>query len=217
MGFVTLQLTSLQLVSTLVDCEQRPQVYVFDTWWTPCTCRLWNTVYLKRPYEARGGSVQGWVLLEVDLSFRLSLHPRSELFCPNVSDFDRLLHVPCFFLWVHGDLQTRLHSSGKQGYYQLPGTQKNCASFSLKWCKTLYLSLFMKQLFKSRFAQKFSCFRYYPLSRHRSPDRRNVTWMVAGSTLWMFFKSLSKSLCLLYRALWYNYVIYFLISNNLMH
>lgn len=150
MGFVTLHLTSLQLVSTLVDCEQRPQVYVFNTWWTPCTCHMWNTVYLKYSYQARGDTVHDWILLGVVLN----------MFCANVSDFNQLLHIPCFFLRVHGDLQTRMHSSGKQGYYQLPGTQKNCASFSLKWWKILYLSRFMKQLFTSRLVQKFSCIRY---------------------------------------------------------
>jgi hypothetical protein len=177
MGFVTLQLTSLQLVSTVVDCEQRPQVYVLDTWWTPCTCRLWNTVCLKCPHQARGDSVESWVLLEVGLNCLAPTYPISTNYYTYRAFF-------CGFMAFYKHECTQVENKGTTNYQEL---RKTVGVSLSNGAKTLYPSRFMKQLFTSRLVQKFSCIRYYTVSRHRSPKRRKVTWLVAVWTLCMLF------------------------------
>ena len=175
MGFVTLQLTSLQLVSTLVDGEQRPQVYVFDTWWTPRICRTWSTVYLSS-YQARGVNVDGCVV-----------RGSSKLFCASVSDFDQLLHMPCFFPAGSWRLTDTNALQWKTRVLLTTRYSEKLCEFVSQMVQNIYLSRFMKQLFLSRLVQIFSCVRYYTLSRHRSPKRRKLTWLVAVWTLWMLF------------------------------
>jgi len=148
MGFVTLQLTSLQLVTTLVDCEQRPQVYVFDTWWTPCTC-LWNTVYLKCSYQARDDSVNGWVLLEVVLNCFAPTY----LISTNYSTYRAF---SCGFMATYKHECTQVENKGTTNYQVLRKTVRVSLSNDAK----IYLSRFMKQLFTNRLVQKFSCIWY---------------------------------------------------------
>jgi hypothetical protein len=150
MGFVTLQLTSLKLVSTLVDCEQSPQIYVFDTWWTSCTCCLWNTVYLKCSYQAYGDSADGWVLLEVVLNCFASTYPIS-------TNYSTHRAFSCGFMATYKYECTPMENKGTTNYQVLRKTVRVSLSHG---AKTSYQGRFMKQLFTSRLVQKFACIRY---------------------------------------------------------
>jgi hypothetical protein len=159
MGFITLQLTPLQLVSTTVDCEQRPQVYVFDTWWAPCTCRLWNTVRIKFSYQARGYNVDGWVLLEVVLNCFAPMYPIS-------TNYSTYRAFSCGSMAAYKYECTPVENKGTIIYQVLRKTVRVSLSSG---AKTFHLSRFMKQLFRSRLVHKFACIRCYTVSRHRGP------------------------------------------------